>query len=99
MAVDPASPSRLTADLCLIAELSFGVWFNRPGCTPGMQIFPKLAADRPDGAGIRKQPDQGIDRHGGIERQEGVHARFLGVANVERRKSQEYCCRQSHHCT
>ena len=49
-----------------------------------MQVFPKLVAEGPDGAWIRQQPDQGINRHGCIERQEGVHARFLGKVDVEK---------------
>ena len=89
MAEYPGPPSGLIVDLSLIAELSFRVWFNRPSCPPGMQIFPKLTADRSDGALIRKQSDQRINRHGCIERQEGVHARFMGEADVEWRKSEK----------
>ena len=99
MAKNPGPPSGFRAGLIPIAELCFGVWFNRPGGTPDMQILPKLTADGPDRIWIRKQPDQGINRYGCIERQEGVHARFLGKVDVEERKSQEHCCHQSHHHT
>ena len=99
MAENPRPPSGLIAGLIPIAELCLGVWFNRPGGAPGMQILAKLTADGPDSACIRKQPDQGINRHGCIERQEGVHARFLGKIDVKKRKRQEHRRHQSHHHT
>jgi hypothetical protein len=88
----------LLAGLRRVTELAGA--FRRAGLggAPGVQIAPKLAADRRGGgACICEQPDQGVDRYSGVEGQQRVHARFLRKVDVEERERQEQRRRQPHH--